>query len=276
MPAKTTRIFSDVHYGDRASGVLAVRQLRGLTDGVESIILNGDTLDTRAGPHPERMAEQRAEVLAYFSDAAGAVTYVTGNHDPDISVCHACELAGGEVFVTHGDVVFDEIVPWGRDAGVIRRRLREVWPAHGGATLEEQLAAWRLVAAEIPQRHQSERHPLKYALRFAADTIWPPWKALLILNAWRIQPPRIAALTRRHRPSARFAIVGHTHYPGIWTVDGVTVINTGSFCGPLGGLTVDIEPGRLAVRRLERVRGEYRAGKMLREFTLAGAPAADH
>jgi predicted phosphodiesterase len=276
MSAKSTRIFSDVHYGDRASGVLTIRQLRRLTEGVESIILNGDTLDIRAGPHPERTMEQRAEVLEFFSGAGTAVTYVTGNHDPDISTCHACELAGGEVLVTHGDVVFDDIVPWGRDAGVIRRRLREAWPAHAGATLEEQLAAWRLVSAEIPQRHQSERHPLKYALRFAADTIWPPWKALLILNAWRVQPPRIAALARRHRPSARFAIVGHTHYPGIWMVDGVTVINTGSFCGPLGGLTVDIEPSRLIVRRIERVRGDYRAGETLREFALAGRPGSDH
>ena len=276
MPPKSIRIFSDVHYGDRASGVVAIRQLRSLAEGADSIVLNGDTLDTRAGLHPERTAEQRAEVLAFFSGNAGAVTYVTGNHDPDISACHACELAGGEVFVTHGDVVFDDIVPWGRDSGIIRRRLREAWPAHAGATLEEQLAAWRLVAAEIPQRHQSERHPLKYALRFAADTIWPPWKALLILNAWRVQPPRISALASLLRPAARFAIVGHTHYPGIWTVDGVTVINTGSFCGPLGGLTVHIEPGRLTVLRIERVRGEYRAGRMLREFALAGTPAADH
>jgi predicted phosphodiesterase len=276
MPAKSTRIFSDVHYGDRASGVLAIRQLRGLAEGAESIILNGDTLDTRPGPHPDRTAEQRSEILAFFSGAAGSVTYVTGNHDPDISACHACELAGGEVFVTHGDVVFGDIVPWGRDAGAIRRRLREAWPARAGGTLDEQLSAWRLVAAEIPQRHQSERHPLKYALRFAADTIWPPWKALLILNAWRVQPQRIAALARRHRPSARFAIVGHTHYPGVWILDGVTVINTGSFCGPLGGLAVDVEPGRLTVRTIERVRGEYRTGKTLREFALAGAPSADH
>ncbi len=276
MPAKPTRIFSDVHYGDRASGVRDIRQLSGLAEGAGSIIVNGDMLDTRAGPDPKRTAEQRAEVFAFFSGAGAAMTYVTGNHDPDISACHSCELAGGEVFVTHGDVVFDDIVPWGRDAGIIRRRLREAWPANAGGTLEEQLAAWRRVAAAIPQRHQSERHPVKYALRFAADTIWPPWKALLILNAWRVQPPRIAALVRRHRPSARFAIVGHTHYPGIRTVDGVTVINTGSFCGPLGGLTVDIEPGGLTVRRMERIRGAYRPGRKLREFALAAAPGADH
>src|ERR1035438_7642283 len=277
MPAGSTRIFSDVHFGDRASSVLALRQLRGLTEGAESIILNGDTLDTRAGPHPERTKEQRTEILGFFSGTGADMTYVTGNHDPDISTCHACELAGGEGLVTHGDVVFDDIVPWGRDAGTIRRRMREAWPAHAaGGTLEQQLAAWRLVAATIPQRHQSERHAMKYALRFAADTIWPPWRILRVIKAWRGQPPLTAALVRRHRPAARFAVVGHTHFPGWRTVAGVTVINTGSFCGPLGGLTVDFEPGRLTLRRISRVRGEYRLGERLREFELAGTGGAVH
>ena len=278
MPAESTRIFSDVHYGDRASSVLSIRQLRGLTEGVDSIILNGDTLDTRAGPHPGRTAERKAEILEFFSGTGAGITYVTGNHDPDISGCHACEFAGGEVLITHGDVVFDDIVPWGRDAGTIRRRLLEAWPgpARDTSTLEEQFAVWRRVAATIPQRHQSERNALKYALLFAADTVWPPWRIPRIFKAWRVQPPRIAALVRRHRPSARFVIVGHTHFPGWRTVAGVTVINTGSFCGPLGGLTVDLEPGRITLRRIRRVRGEYRLGNKLSEFVLAGAAGAVH
>jgi predicted phosphodiesterase len=276
MPAQSARIFSDIHYGDRASSVLSVRQLQGLTEGVDSIILNGDTIDTRAGPHPERTAERKAEITQFFSGSGAGITYITGNHDPDISACHVCELAGGEVLVTHGDIIFDDIVPWGRDAGIIRRRLREAWPTPAAATLEEQLAIWRRVAAAIPQRHQSERHPLKYALRFAADTIWPPWRMFRILNSWRVQPSWTAALVLKYRPSARFAVVGHTHYPGWRTVDGVTVINTGSFCGPLGGLAVDLEPGRLTLRRIRRTRGEYRLGEKLREFKLAGTVRAVH
>jgi predicted phosphodiesterase len=276
MPAKSTRIFSDVHFGDRASSVLAARQLRGLTEGVDSILLNGDTLDTRAGPNPERTAEKRAEILDFLSGTGAEVTYVTGNHDPDISACHAREFAGGEVLVTHGDIVFDDIVPWGRDARMIRRRLQEVWPQAPGATLDEQLAAWRRVASEIPQRHQSERNALKYAFLFTLDTVWPPWRFLRILQAWRVQPILMAALVRKHRPSARFAIVGHTHYPGWRTEAGVTVINTGSFCGPLGGLTVDLEPGRITVRKIRRVRGEYRLGEKLREFVLAGKAGGGH
>ena len=117
MPAESARIFSDIHYGDRASSVLSVRQLQGLTEGVDSIILNGDTLDTRAGPHPERTAERKAEIIEFFSGTGAGITYVTGNHDPDISACHACEIAGGEVLVTHGDIIFDDIVPWGAMRG---------------------------------------------------------------------------------------------------------------------------------------------------------------
>ena len=93
---------------------------------------------------------------------------------------------------------------------------------------------------------------------------------LRILNAWRVLPSRAEALARRYRPKARFAVVGHTHRPGVWRMpSGFIVINTGSYCRPFGSLAVDLEPGRLTVRRIDSVRGEFRAGGVLHEFPLA-------
>ena len=85
--------------------------------------------------------------------------------------------------------------------------------------------------------------------------------------------PRLAAtLVRKHRPAAKFILVGHTHRPGIWQrPEGITVINTGSFSRPLGGLVVDLSPGLLVVRRVNVRGGEFHAGGVLAEFALADA-----
>lgn len=276
MPGHITRIFSDVHYGDRASLVRQLTQLRPLLGEADAVILNGDTLDTRVGgPNPAHTAATRAEVLALGNGASAPVTFLTGNHDPDLSPTHWLELAHGQVFVTHGDVLFDDIVPWGRDARTIRQMLDS---ALGGMTpvdlanlsFPQRMEVWRSIARAIPQRHQSERHPLKYAAHFIADTVWPPTRFLKIFGAWRQEPIRAAALIARQHPRARFIVLGHTHRPAIRTLPGgPVVINTGSFTAPFGGYTVEVIPGRLRVRRTEKRAGEFRPGTLVAEFPLA-------
>lgn len=275
MAAQLTRIFSDLHYGDRASRVSQLRQLRPLLDGVDELVLNGDTLDTRAGPAPEHTAACRAEVREFFPRAVSRLHLLTGNHDPDFTANHSLDLAGGEVFAIHGDILLDSIVPWGRDAALVRRLIAAelaTLPTTAREDLDSRLAVWRRVAASVPQRHQSERHRLKYALRFLADTVWPPLRGLEIIKVWRAEPARAAALVRRHRPRAKFVLLGHTHRPAITrTPEGIVVINTGSFCPPFGGFAVDLTPHQLIVRRIESRGGEFRAGAVLAEFALAGA-----
>lgn len=272
MAAELIRIFSDLHYGDRASRVHRLAQLRPLLAGITELVLNGDTLDTRPGPAPAHTAQCRAEVLAFFPKNTPRVTLLTGNHDADLTPHHALDFAGGRVFVTHGDILFDDIVPWGRDAPLIGARiaaeLAALPPAERGQ-LAARLAAWRRVAASIPQRHQSESRGLKYTLQFAADTVWPPLRVIRILRAWRSEPAHAAELVRLHRPNAKFVIVGHTHRPGVRrTPAGVVVVNTGSFCRPLGGHAVDLTPGRIVVRRVDARGGEFHPGAVVAEFAL--------
>ncbi len=273
MADELTRIFSDLHFGDRASRVHRLEQLRPLCDGVGRLVLNGDTLDTRPGPAPQHTAECRAAVLEFFPREAGAVTYVTGNHDADLSETHSVDLAGGLIFATHGDIIFDNIVPWSRDATVIGEqiaaRLQGLSPSEPD-DLERRFRIWRQVAGSIPQRHQAERQGSKHALRYLADTLWPPTRFLRILRAWQVEPGRIAALARRHRPQAKFVVAGHLHRPGVWRQpSGTVVINTGSFCPPLGGYAIDLWPGRLVVRQIDRRGGEFHPGEVVGEFPLA-------
>ncbi len=273
MPGDVIRILSDIHFGDRASLVGRLGQLRPLFDGIDRLVLNGDTLDTRPGPNPEHSTACRDEVLDFFPRSVPTVTYLTGNHDADLSPHHRLDLARGQVFVTHGDIVFENIVPWSNDAALIGERIATqlaAAPASEREELDRRLFIWRQVAASIPQRHQSERHGLKHLMRYVADTAWPPTRVLRVLQAWRNEPRLAAALARRHRPTARYVVTGHIHRPGIWRdPNGVIVINTGSYTPPLGATCVDLTPGRLLVRSVKRQRGEFRPGRVLAEFPLA-------
>lgn len=275
MPVPLTRVFSDIHFGDHASRVDRLEQLRPLLDSVPHLVLNGDTLDTRAGPDPAYTAECHAAVLDFFPRYSSTVTFLSGNHDADFSNLHHLDLAGGKVFVTHGDIFFDDIVPWSHDARVIAQRitaeLKSV-PAAQHHDLDRRFEIFRRVAGAIPQRHQSERNRLKFALHYVADTVWPPTRILRVMHAWRVAPRKAAQLARRHRPAAAFVLCGHTHRPGIWSDhDGVTVINTGSFCPPLGGTLVDVFEHQLAVRQIDLRRGEFHPGAIVAEFPLAHA-----
>ncbi len=273
MPGEFIRIFSDLHFGDRASRVHRLAQLRPLLDGVTHVVLNGDTLDTRPGPAPTHTAECRAAIARFFADRVPATTFITGNHDANFSPQHYLDLGAGAVFAFHGDVLFENIVPWSRDSRLAGRRIAAELarlPVTQRHDLDHRLAVFRRVAHSIPQRHQSERDRLRYLLRYLADSVWPPHRTLLILRAWQVLPARAADFARRHRPRARFVLVGHTHRPGIWhPPDGACVINTGSFSLPLGAYAVDLADGRLAVRQIEQTGGEFRPGRVLAEFPLA-------
>jgi predicted phosphodiesterase len=275
LPTDVIRILSDLHYGDRGSRIGSLAALLPLFEGASALVLNGDTIDTRPSPTPETTVALRAETLEFFGRATPPATFLTGNHDPDLTDRHTLDLAGGQIFVTHGDIIFDDLVPWGQDAPVVRQRIADqlaALPPAARDQLDPRLAVYRRVAASIPQRHQSERDGLKYTLGFLADTVWPPTRILRVLRAWRRAPGLAAALTRRYRPAARFAIIGHIHHPGAWRLpNGVVVLNTGSFTPPFGGCVIDVQPDRVRLRRVVWRRGEFRLGRTLAEFALAPA-----
>lgn len=275
MAPGLTRILSDLHYGDHAGRLRRLEELAPLLEGVDHLVLNGDSVDTRPSAQPTHTARCRTELLAFFAERVPQLTVVTGNHDPDLSACHHLDLAGGEVFVVHGDILYPSLVPWSRDAPVVRRRLRdEIRRAAAGTrgSLAGRAAAFRRVSASLPQRHPAGLPAWRALLSFLADTIWPPHRAALILHSWAVLPSRAARFGARHRPAAHFIVTGHTHFPGCWRPrGGPVVINTGSFTRPLGALAVDLLDGTLRVRAIERRRSHYQAGSRRAEFALAGA-----
>lgn len=275
MRVAVTRIISDLHYGDRASRVRRLEQLQPLLEEVDHLVLNGDTLDTRPSARPDRARAWREEAREFFRRHVPRTTWLTGNHDADLSEEHQLDLAQGEVFVFHGDIVFDAIVPWSRDAPVVRARLAEALAGLGpgaGDTLAGRTAAFRQVALTLPQRHQAGQRGLRPLLRYLADTVWPPHRAAAVLRAWASMPGRCVQLARRHRPGARFVVAGHTHYPGVWQPrGGPVVINTGSFTLPVGAYAVDLADGAVRVRPVRHRGTLFHAGPARAEFALAAA-----
>lgn len=273
MASPLTRILSDLHYGDRASILTSLTQLSPLFDGADQLLLNGDTLDTRPSTTPDHTARLLADIHAFFARSAPPATFLTGNHDPDIAATHSIELADRTLFVTHGDALFDDLVPWSRDAPLARQLVaRELaaLPPNERQQLDPQLRALRRAAYALPQRHQSERHGIRYLLGFLQDTVWPPSRVFRILRAWRDAPRRAADFLHRHALPARFFAMGHTHRLGIrHTRSGLIVLNTGSFCPPCAAGAIDVTPDRLVFRRIERRRGEFHLGATVAEFSLA-------
>lgn len=272
MPAPL-RIFSDLHFGDRASTLVRLGDLEGLFEGAESCLFNGDTLDTRPGPNPEHTARIKDEVRDFFSRLALPCHFLTGNHDPDVSELHALDLANGAVFVTHGDIIFKDIVPWGRDVTLVRakleKQLADLSP-EDRERFEARIHAYRKTAAQIPQRHQAERDPWKYALGYLKDTVWPPSRAWRILNTWRKTPAYAETLLNKHRPGSRFFVMGHTHRAGSWTrPSGIVVLNTGSFCHPFDAAVIDLFPDHLELRQIKRKGRGFCLGKRLATHALA-------
>ncbi len=274
MPAEVIRIFSDLHFGDHSSRIARPEALAPLVEGADRWIINGDSLDTRPGPSLQYNADNRARLDAGLRALGIPLTQLTGNHDPDISDCHALELANGRVFLTHGDILYPDIVPWGRDVRRIRQRFAEVRAASPAATsLGDELRILRTVAASIPQRHQAERNRIKYLAQLATDLMWPPWRSAAIFQAWFSLPGRTRAFARRYGLRPQVILTGHTHWRGIWRRPGEPVIvNTGCFCRPFRGLLADLRGDRLEIRRIAPRGSEFHAGPRVAELRL-GDPA---
>ncbi|MFM9080845.1 MAG: metallophosphoesterase, partial [Opitutaceae bacterium] len=268
MPAAVTRILSDLHYGEHVSRVSRLDRLRPLLTGADRLVFNGDTLDTRPSRNESHSAACRAEVENFVRDQAPTATFITGNHDADISACHHLELAHGAVFVTHGDILFDNIVPWSRDAAEAGRRIaaeRAREPVATQGNLERWLEIHRRgveghgEGAGVDDDASVGPPPNPAAVRVARDdeTRRGPVSAGEGGRALRQRPPGgedekravgrpqgvgevareeaqavplgLVPLRNATGGAARFIVTGHTHRRGIWRrADGRIVINTGS------------------------------------------------
>lgn len=270
MSDPITRILSDFHYYDPASGVEHLCEVKPLIEGPARVVMNGDTLDTHVHDRPEEVV---AEVKAFFAQHSLDTTFIAGNHDPDISLTDELSLEGGSIWITHGHVFFDAIAPWSRLAPEIRRRFQAQcgsFPPPDFTLLEKRFQLFRQVCSKLPREHDPNQRGTIARLRRMAYAVFPPHQIFGMVKAWRALPHLARAVAKAQRPLAQIIVTGHTHYPGVWRgADGRVVINTGSFCPPQGGRIVDVSKDRVVVRRILRRGREFHPGSIVAEITLA-------
>jgi predicted phosphodiesterase len=270
MAAPVIRIFSDLHYGDSESRIRTLDALAPLFAGADQIVLNGDTLDTLSDTdHATHTA-----LRTFFAGQTGTVTWLSGNHDPDIENGLAeLSLLDGRVWITHGDVLFDEIAPWSSLRGEMSRRLaalsRDI-PVDELVRIETRLRLNRQACHRLVEAHPRTHRSWWARLRRLLHTIFPPHRILTMLRAWRDTPTLARRLVRAQRPRAQLIVLGHTHHAGVWSEPGgITVVNTGTFCTPFGPCFVELHGERVRVVRIAGREGVFYPGTVISEFPLA-------
>lgn len=263
------RILSDLHFLDAASRIDRLDRLGPLLEGVDHLVLNGDTCDTETGSTPDQIAD----IKAFFSGRVPETTYITGNHDPAISNVHELQLNEDRIWITHGDVLFDDVVPWSRMQPLLLRRTADFYArvSDGGSPdLRTRLRAHRHACEGLPREFDPTSTSVAARVLRLAATLFPPRQLLAMVRAWRDTPRLAAALALLHRPAARIIINGHIHYPRVWRQpQGRVVINTGAFTPPGGALCVDLEADRMEVRKVVFHRGHFRPGRVITAIPLA-------
>jgi predicted phosphodiesterase len=271
MSDPVIRVFSDLHYQDSESALHNLAALAPLLAGADQIVLNGDTLDSQAAHGLPHVGETRA----FFARHAPRVTFLSGNHDPDISPHGELSLHDDRVWITHGDVLFPDIAPWSSLREEIRRRLASLHaeiPAEELARLETRLRLNRVACHHLPELHDRFDRRLLTRVGRLVHNIFPPDRLLAMLRVWRTTPAIARRLALAQRPRARLVLLGHTHFPGVWrdrAGRGPVVVNTGSFCRPFGGQFVELRGDAVQVVRIERHNGEFHRGRVVAGFSLA-------
>ncbi|MFI5336264.1 MAG: hypothetical protein ACHQ5A_05750 [Opitutales bacterium] len=260
-----------MHFFDAGTRVRDLRQLEPLLAGVATLVINGDSCEMGHGPG----AEQAPGLQRFFRERVPEVVFVTGNHDPAISDTHELQLAGGRVWVTHGDVCFDDITPWSRHQPELHALVRAelaLDPAADYCDLATRFRVMRAAVQKLSEKVDRVDPSLRARLGWLWHTLFPPRQPLAMLHAWRQLPVRAAALAVAQRPLAQVVVMGHVHLPGVWPSEtGPTVVNTGSFFAPLGGHLVDLDGDVVTVRRITRRSGRFVPGKQITEIRLRPA-----
>lgn len=263
------RILSDLHFGHPASLVASPADLAPLFEGIPTVVFNGDTVEYRFRKDQERAARHLDEIKKACKEIGTTPVFVNGNHDPRISPFNHLDLADGAVLVTHGDMLFHDISPWSTEAGVLgpaHRKALEELGEDAYNDFEKRLHANKRASISLELTESTLPHGSLARFVTYMRASWPPWRPLQIIRFWMAVPEKAVALARVFRPRARLIITGHSHYCGVWRRGPRVIINTGSFLPVSGRTLVDLDAGRLVVRKIIRRRRKFEAGKTIAEF----------
>ena len=264
-------ILSDTHLGRPRAAACSAAALQPLWEGASRLIVNGDVAEVH---HPDHWSDAARQTLHLHDlcEADGVeLTLLSGNHDPYISDLRHLWLNDGRVFITHGDVLHPAVAPWSPVARRIQSAYFRALEASQGderGQLEQRLAAAQHAAADVELDNLSSE-----ARRSSiVGMLMRPWAVARVLRYWQVFPRLAERFVAAHAPQAKFAVFGHTHHPGVWTVNGRIIINTGSYGFPGSPLAVVLNESELSVWPIALSGGRYQLAKRPKaQFALGDA-----
>ena len=266
-----TIIISDLHLGHRASQIRDPHELVPILKEARSVIFNGDTVEMRTAVD-RQVGRNLAAILARLCHSIGCrATFINGNHDPCISKIDHLDLMDGRMLLTHGDILFLGIAPWSRQIFAFRKVHLRVLARLGPDALldfEKRLLATKRTSIKLQLMEEpvTTERPIAPGLRVLMNHFWPPHRPFMILDAWIKTPTLAARLCDLFRPSAKYVVIGHTHYPGVWRRGHITVINTGSYVFHFGALAVILDGESVEIRKIKKQREGFALGKRVARF----------
>ena len=241
-------ILSDTHLGKPKGGAVSAEAIRPLWAGADRLIINGDIAEVHDASL-RVVAAREVLKIEQMCEADGVdLTLISGNHDPFITDRRSLELNGGEVYLTHGDVLHPAISPWTGHRDRLRflnKRTHDSLNADERASTQGHLAAAQYASHftwdEMTRDHAQPRQNLPSKLISMAV------KLGRVFWYWHTLPRTASNFAKQHAPGSRFFIFGHIHRAGVWRFGQRVVINTGAYGFPFRPHAVVIQAGGLSV-----------------------------
>jgi len=251
MPYQTL-ILSDTHLAKPGSAT--AEGLRPLWQGIDELIINGDTAEVQV-PWLRGAAVRQLDRLEQLTRQDGVkLTLISGNHDAYLTDRRSLQLANGHVLIMHGDALHPAVAPWTRSAKTLQRRSE-----HAIANAPTDDLATRL---DIAQHVGHSEFLLEYVLSSLGEStarriLARPIEVPMVLKYWRSEPALAEQFMQRYAPQAKVLIVGHSHRRGVWTRGERTIINTGAFMFPGRPQCVIHQGDTLSVYRIRKNNDVY-------------------
>ncbi|MEM8739094.1 MAG: metallophosphoesterase [Planctomycetota bacterium] len=287
-------VLSDTHLSRPGRGAGSADAVRTLWAGATECVINGDVAEIADEKLRGAAARQVVRLLELAERDGVKLTFISGNHDPLLTDRRYLRLAGGEVFVTHGDILHPAISPWTDHAKELQR-------LHADAVLsldpgkardmDHRLAACQHASVVqwdrfVTRPHSAAGRGLRRRARAARRKLAAAEKAGKAVYYWATIPRRAMGFARRFAPGSRFFVFGHIHRAGVWVdrsaeavaqvgAGGRVVINTGAYQTPRNPRAVVLEGDRLGVWKVEfDLRGHRLADRPVAEYRLDSAAVA--
>ncbi|MEM6910708.1 MAG: metallophosphoesterase [Verrucomicrobiota bacterium] len=260
------RVVSDLHLGHPKSRIGGVEGWLPLTEGAGTVLFNGDTWEGRVKERAHLASRAKLEQLqAALARRGVQALFLEGNHDPFGWEHSLATFGAGQVVVTHGHAVLEEVSPWSREVIWQREALRSLGPEGLPASLDpllRRLQETRARARAIKPLSRERGMGFRLWQRFRPDRQWQIFLAIA-------QGSRRAMQFLQHfAPEARVMLSGHTHWASVFQQGSRSIVNTGAFTVPSRSLVVDLQGSLVRVREVERAGGEFRLGRDRAEIDL--------